>query len=60
MELLERVKEEDRFNQIRTLLINKGYDGIEYENEHGGDGTSFIAFSSEQIKIRSGSIQESI
>jgi hypothetical protein len=41
-------------DDVRQGLQNKGYDGITYENDFEGGGTSYIAFSSEQIKSATG------
>lgn len=35
---------------LRTLLLQKGIDGIVYQNEAEGKGDSYIAFTPEQIK----------
>lgn len=35
---------------IRSLLLNKGYDGVVYKNAHEGRGDSYIAFKADQIK----------
>lgn len=35
---------------VKQSLIGKGYDGIKYQNENEGKGTSWIAFNPEQIK----------
>jgi hypothetical protein len=35
---------------LRQKIIDAGYDGIVYKNEHEGSGDSFIAFDPKQIK----------
>lgn len=39
--------------EFKRLLIDKGYDGVRYENHHEGSGYSYIAFRPEQIKSTS-------
>lgn len=38
------------FEEIRTMLEDAGYDGIEYQNLYEGDGASWIPFRPNQIK----------
>jgi len=42
-------KEYDRL--VRSVLLDRGYDGVVYKNAHEGRGDSYIAFKSDQIKI---------
>lgn len=36
---------------IRGEIINKGYDGVTYQNKFEGDGRAYIVFNQNQIKV---------
>lgn len=40
----------DQARELRTILIEKGYDGISYENDVEGRGVSYILFKPHQLK----------
>lgn len=49
-------KERKKYNQIvRNIILNKGYDGIMYKNEHEGNGVSYIIIDPTTIKSTSNS-----
>ena len=46
----EEFKKVNTLSQITSILQNKGYDGIIYENQFEGKGKSYIVFNSSQFK----------
>lgn len=45
-------KNRKQYNQeIRTLLMDKGFDGVTYQNNHEGKGTCVIPFNADDITI---------
>ena len=46
----EEFKNVNTLSEITSLLQDKGYDGIIYENQFEGEGKSYIVFNSSQFK----------